>query len=790
MQQRSVDDRFRAASASSQTGAPEAVRMCSKAERSLSSLRDVNVCRARPLDLIAHQGFAVLITDTRGRITGRTTGFYLHQTRFLSRLGIDVNNGAPQFVSANVVDHHFISAYHFAATPAGSAASPKFKHSGQTEGELVTKGIELQVNAFVGGGLHLDLIVTNHGMADTAIDLSLDLAADFADFDEALEGKRRQEAVVERAWHAAENGPDSGGTLTLRYTHPGLDLASGIRLSGGDAWIDAGDRLVCRMGLRARQTRLIAIDLAPHRKGQAIAPFYGVDGAFDPGAVTARARREWAEGCARLATPNAVVQTAWNQAVTDLASLQTGEGRDNQPAMIVAGIPNYTGLFGRDAYLTALQTAVLNPATLRGTLQVLTPLNATAVDDFRDAEPGKVLHQQQGGPLAELNITPFAAYYGDQSAPGLFLLAAARHYAQTGDGAFLRSLKDKLGETLAWMAGNADELGFYPYQTRSSKGVKNQSWKDAGNAVLYTDGTEVPDPIAMADIQGLFYAAKQALGLAYAELGDAALSGQLLDEAASLKRRFNDVFWMPDERYYAIALDPDKQQVRSIASDPGNCLAYGIVDDDKTQAVVDRLMAEDMFSGWGIRTLSDRHPAYNPFAYHLGAVWPSPNSLTASGFKRYGFDDALFKVVEGLFAASQIFELDRLPEVFAGHPRDARHPHPGLYPGACSPQAWSAGAVVLLVETMLGLFAAAPRNTLVVDPVLPSWLPTVTLHDIQVGTSRASLRFERGETGRTEVEVLDGGGLTVLRPPAIPQGCDRTAAALRAVLAPSTCSRL
>jgi glycogen debranching enzyme len=269
----------------------------------------------------------------------------------------------------------------------------------------------------------------------------------------------------------------------------------------------------------------------------------------------------------------------------------------------------------------------------------------------------------------------------------------------------------------------------------------------------------------MSDIQGLYYAGKQAVALAFAAAGEQDRADRLLAEARALKQRFNARFWMPEERYFAIALDPDKRQVKTVASDPGACLAYGIVDADKAAAVAERLMAPDMFSGWGIRTLSSRHPAYNPFAYHLGSIWPSPNSITAYGLKRYGFDAALHAVAEGQFAASQIFDLDRLPEVFGGHARDARHPHPGLYPGACSPQAWSAGAVILLVNTMLGLLPLAPRNTLVVDPCLPEWLPEVTMHNIQVGQSRAALRFRRDGSSHTEVEVIDGGGLRIVQLP-------------------------
>ena len=762
---------------------PASIRTSRKASPSLTALRDVNRCSVRPLDLVIHQGFAALVTDTRGEIGSGIEGFYLHQTRFLSRLRIAVDGSAPKFVSANSVDHHSIIAYHLAPSPLGVAAGPDRDKPGASPGEVAQKAIELQVNLFVGGGLHIEICAVNHGLGAAAeVEIALEMAADFADLNEALEGHRKQTAAIDREWSAAPGGP--GGVLALSYRHPRLQLGADFAAGGGDGWRMADDRLVCRVSIPPQSPRLLTVDVSPRIDGKSFAPFYGVEGAFDADALPARSRREWAEGCAEAVLSDAAAQGAWDQAVSDLASLQTGEGRDCEPAMIVAGMPNYSGLFGRDGYLTALQTATLNPATLRGALEVLTPFNAGKTDDFRDAEPGKVLHQRQRGPLARLDLSPFLAYYGDHSAPGLFLLAAARHFAQTGDAAFLGSLKGELERTLDWMAGNADELGFYPYQTRSRLGVKNQSWKDSGEAVLYPDGSNVADPIAMADIQGLYYAGQQALGLALCEIGDAGLGERCLASAARLKQRFNATFWMPDLGFFAIALDADKKPVRSIASDPGSCLAYGIIDDDKTEAVADRLLAPDMFSGWGIRTLSSLHPAFNPFAYHLGTVWPSPNAVTAFGLRRYGFRDHFYKLARGLFDATQVFDLDRLPEVFGGHARDARHPHPGLYPGACSPQAWSAGAVALLVDCMLGITPMASRGLVVVDPELPPWLTELTIRNIRVGEDRLSLRCRSDSGGSVKVDVLACEGLAVTRLRDLPAGRDRLAAAVRSAIDP------
>ena len=767
---------------------PGSIRTTAKPARAYTSLRDLNRCAVRPKDIIAHQGYSVLVTNMHGDVSGDgIEGFYLHQTRFLSKFELDMGGQALKPVSATSVDHHLITAYHLGPTPDGAKAGPKRDRADPEPGEVAKKAIELQVNLFVGEGLHADLIATNHAFLACDITFVLHLAADFADFNECLAGKRQQQALVARAFKA---DGDHAGTVDFVYLHPKLDLSVSMTLDGADAITDLGHAVAITLKLAPQVSRVVTFDLAPWFEGRRCEPLYGLDGAYSTESHPATARRAWVEGCTTMAFADAVVQQAWDQAVSDLASLQILEGASSEPFMITAGMPNYTGLFGRDALLTGLQTLDLNPDTLRGVLEVVSRYNAEATDDIFDAEPGKVLHQRQLGPLAKLGITPFIHYYGDASTPGLFLLAAAADLARTGDRGFFLSLQPKLLGTVEWMRRNSDTLGFHPYQTRSEQGIKNQSWKDSGEAVLYPDGKDVDDPIAMADIQALYYAGQQALGLAFISIGQQDLGRSLIDEAEQLKSLFNRHYWMEDERFLALALDADHQQVKTIASEPGTCLAYGIIDEDKASAVAERLMAEDMFSGWGIRTLSSQHPAYNPFAYHLGTVWPSPNAVTAAGLARYGFRDELLCLVEALLAASQIFTLDRLPEVFGGHPRDARHPHPGLYPGACSPQAWSAGAVIQLVGAMLGLMPLAPRNVLVVDPVLPDWLPEVIVRRVRVGDRQADLRFFRGAGDRTEVEILNDGGIHIVIPDLsdLKRGQDRFAARFSAGLAASELS--
>ncbi len=723
---------------------------------------DVNLYWSRPGELSAYRGHSILVTDAHGRVAAGLEGFYLHRTRFISRLVLKVDDAEPTFVSANPVTSHSLISYHLAPSLAGAAAGPTPDKAEDAGGEIAEKGIEVQINSFVGGGLRQDVHVTNRGMAETTVTLAWEVAADFADHTEAQSGKRQQQASVEDA------GADraDGAELTFRYRHPELDLATILRFSGGGAtdWAYAnrgGSVVSCKIALRPQNTRTVGIDVAPVFRGETFAPMHGLDGVPTGDPAAARVAEEWMAGCARLSTANPTVQIAWDRAAADLGSLHLLEGEGPERFTLAAGIPNYIGLFGRDSLMASWQSALLNRETLRGSLRLVGRWNAEQRDDRYDAQPGKVIHQRQMGPLATLGMTPFLHYYGDYSAPGLFLLGIATDLAHTGDTDFFLAMRDKALATLEWMdrEGDLDGDGFYEYRTRAGdSGIKNQGWKDSGQAILHEDGRMVPDPIAVCEVQGLYYAAKQAMALAFAAAGERARAADLLAQADALKQRFNERFWMPAERFLALALDPDKRAVRSVASNAGTALAYGIIDDEKATPVAERLMAPDMFSGWGIRTLSSRHPAFNPLAYHLGTVWPFANALAGYGLKRYGFDAALHRLAKGLFDARELFHLGRLPEVFGGHARDRRHPHPGIYPGACTPQAWSASAVIFLVHAMLGITPLAPARTLIVDPSLPDWLPEVTLEGVRVGPARVDLRFRRDACGTTSHEVLASSG--------------------------------
>lgn len=323
-------------------------------------------------------------------------------------------------------------------------------------------------------------------------------------------------------------------------------------------------------------------------------------------------------------------------------------------------------------------------------------------------------------------------------------------------------------DALAWLDrdGDLDGDGFYEYLTRSAQGNENQAWKDSDDGIVYENGRKVEAPIATCEEQGFVYAAKFMFAEVLWSLGERDEAARLFHEAAELKKRFNAAFWLDDLGFYAMGLDSRKRPIRSVGSNPGHCLATGIVDRERVLPTVGRLVANDLFTGWGIRTLSDRHPAYNPHSYHRGSVWPVENGTFALAFMRFGLHDHVDLLSRALFEAASLFDFNRLPEVFSGHRRDSGHPFPAVYPEANWPQAWSASAVFCLLQAMLGLYPYAPAGVLLADPHLPAWLPEITLRRLRVGGATATLRFLRKPDGSTSVTVEDlEGKLRVVRQP-------------------------
>ena len=375
-------------------------------------------------------------------------------------------------------------------------------------------------------------------------------------------------------------------------------------------------------------------------------------------------------------------------------------------------MPWFTTLFGRDAIITALQTVAFRPQLAVETLGVLAAHQATEVDDWRDAEPGKILHELRTGEMAASGELPHTPYYGSVDSTPLWLILLGETYDWTGDRALLDRLWPNALAALDWIDryGDRDGDGFVEYERRSERGLLNQGWKDSSDAIRDRDGVEAVPPIALAEVQGYVFAAKRRMaGLARVR-GETDLASRLDREADALRDRFEAAFWVEDQGFYALALDRDKRQADAIGSNAGQCLWTGIATPKRAADVVDRLLGPTMFSGWGIRTYASGQPGYNPIGYHTGTVWPHDTSLIAAGMKRYGFDEAANRLVGPILEAAQRFPEYRLPELFCGFDRDdCQLPVP--YPVACSPQAWAAGVLVPVPDDDAGPPAARrPRR--------------------------------------------------------------------------------
>ncbi len=420
-----------------------------------------------------------------------------------------------------------------------------------------------------------------------------------------------------------------------------------------------------------------------------------------------------------------------------------------------AGVPWFVALFGRDSVITSIESLAYDPAVAEQTLRVLAAWQGERVDDYRDEAPGKILHELRVGELARIGAVPHHPFYGSVDSTPLFCLLVARHAAWTGSLDLFRELGRHVDAALEWIDryGDSDGDGFVDYGSSTSRGLVNQGWKDSGDGIVNADGSLATAPIALVEVQGYVFAARRELADLYERTGDHERAGRLRARAEELRRRFEERFWMEDAGTYALALQRDGRACAVVSSNPGQALWTGIVAPERAHRVRDALMTDDMFSGWGVRTLSRAEKRYNPIGYHLGTVWPHDNAMIAAGLRRYGFADDAHRIAAGIADAAAAFPEYRLPEVFSGYPR-ARFDVPVHYPVACHPQAWAAGSVPSLLTTLLGLEPDAFAHELhVVRPMLVPSVDWLELRGLRVGAAQCDLRFDRTASG-ISVEVL------------------------------------
>jgi glycogen debranching enzyme len=735
--------------------------------------------RARADTLHVSSGRTVLAMDQDGFLSGSADrGLFVHETRLLSRYRYSIEGAVLYPVSlSNVSQRAWLGYYIAPAQMLSDSEAPAVRSLNSAAQEAV----ELRLSRYVGEGMHEDVDLRNFTQTPLRLRLVLELDADFADQIETHE-ERRQFGRQDHQWSAGDGVWEWRVDYEARhrFAHRGelgeahMRRAIAVRFKNTSSPPDwDGERVAFDVALAPSGAWHCCVDHAPILENEELSPRYACRSFSEQEHEYDRRTRLFLSEATAFSTRESarlshVVVGALEQGKRDLAALRLFDlDMDQHAWLTAAGLPIYVSLFGRDTLTVAWEAAPVTTDIMRGTLRMLADLQGTTINDWRDEQPGRMLHEAHTGPLSALNYIPQGRNYGSVTTSGFYPFVVAQLWHWTGDKELVRPFLDP-AITLKWLRECCDDDrdGFCAYRTRSELGIENQGWKDSADAIVYEDGSQAPKPLVTCEEQGFVYVATMSLAEVLWWLGRRDEAKQLANEARELKKRFNEAFWMEDEGFFAMALDPDGRQVRSIGSNALHCVATGVADKALVRRVLDRLFAPDLFSGWGVRTLSAEHPAFNPYSYHRGTVWPVEHGPFAMGAYRYGFHDQVERVCRSQFELAALFDYYRLPECVAGHQRDEDHPFPAVYPAANSPQAWSATTPYSLVQAMLGLQPFAPLRLLFVDPFLPEWLPELTVSGMRVGRSDISIRFFRKQNGRTDYEVLDRKGfLQVIRQP-------------------------
>jgi glycogen debranching enzyme len=695
------------------------------------------VIKDGPVFLCARQDGDIL----PGVVSGE--GLYMDDTRFLSQLQLTVGGIAPVLLSS-IADGRYAAVV--------DSTNPDLELDDRT---IPQQTLNVHRLMAVHDRLYVRIRLINFSREPVSTEAQLLLAADFADMFEVrgaewrhVRGHALLPKTSARGFRFAYVGEDEAVRETAIEFDPPPSQMSVEAHGANVSW---------PIDLAVGEAVDLTVSVEPRSPGYGPPPR-----AMEPATAEAeRSQAEWLASCSQIKTSNELFDRVLDASMKDMHALLTPvhgpAGR--RVETVVAGIPWYVALFGRDSLLACYQTLMVRPALARETLLLLAYFQAREDDPWRDAEPGKILHELRGGELARAGMIPHTPYYGTVDATPLFLLLAAGYYRWTGDLETLSALRPHLDAALRWIDehGDLDGDGFIEYRRRSRGGLDNQGWKDSHDAIVHADGSLAEPPIALVEAQAYVYFAKRRIAEVYEALGEGDFAGTLRAQAATLREAFNDSFWDPQEGCYVLALDGAKRQVRSVSSNAAHSLYCGIVDSARAAALVERLMAPDMFCGWGIRTLSSESPAYNPMSYHRGSVWPHDNAMAAAGFKRYGFQREMLEVAEAMFDVASGEADSRLPELYCGFSRE-EHSTPVAYPVACSPQAWAAAAPFSLVQSMLGISGRAPDNMLTVfEPCLPAWLDSVEIGGLRIGDSQVSLAF-RGDAGATSFSLTESHG--------------------------------
>jgi glycogen debranching enzyme len=688
--------------------------------------------------LVLKEGDLFLYTNQAGHAAGgenSALGLYYRDTRHLSRIELRLCGREPVVLSSSA-DRGY----------SAIIDSTNVELRGG-DGKKVPQGtVHVRRLRFLADRLHENVRVRNHHSAPVDLMLDLTFDADFADFFEVRGIRRRHRGRLLAPKAEAD---------TLTFAYVGLDeirRSTVVRFEPAPTSIREG---TARFRLRLEPGERALIQVSATVSGSET-PVVREGDETEKLASLRRDYEQWDSETTAIFTDNEQFDQVLQRARHDLRMLTEATVWGRVPA---AGLPWFAAPFGRDMCLVGLETLLYDLRFSAAAVRMLAATQGRSHVAFREEQPGKIMHELRRGELAALRSIPQTPYYGSVDVTPLWLLLVCEWTMWTGDLEVFEQLEESIDAALGWLArdGDPDGDGLVEYHRQARGGLVNQGWRDASDAVIHADGSLADGPIALAEVQGYVYYAKRRLAAIYGQLGDVERSERMASEARELKRVFNERFWLEDAGFLAMALDGDKRPVSTLCSTAGHCLWSRIVDDELVAPIARRLMSAELFTGWGVRTVSRNAKAYNPISFYNGGVWPFDTAIAANALKKLGYVQESNRLAKGLFDAALGYESSRLPEMFCGFTRQLSE-RPVAFPMACSPYAASSGALMLVLQAMLGIYAQAEENIVYVhNPVLPNWLGDVTLSNLHIGRTTMHLRFRR-EGGRTTFSVRDKQG--------------------------------
>jgi glycogen debranching enzyme len=686
--------------------------------------------------IVMKEGESFALFDKHGniyQIPSGSQGVFHNGMRFLSRLELDVNGSKPLLLSSSPREDNQMIVV--------DLTNPDINLN--SDSAVMRGSIHISRSKFLWQGVYYEKIqFINFGLATAPFYVEITVDADFSDIFE-IRGTERKKRGIKKPVRSTDNG--------AVFSYVGLDDILRETRSEFFPVPHAVKPGVVRYEIRLEPKEEYNIELSVAFNDHSIA--LPTPAKFDVAKNAMNSHLEKIKDyCASVITSNEQFNQWISQSKYDLITMTTRTPHGLYP---YAGIPWYSTAFGRDGILTALECLWVEPELAKGVLRYLAKTQAKDFNDFQDAEPGKIFHETRGGEMAELRETPFKLYYGTIDATPLFVCLAGAYLTRTNDIETIRNIWPNIEAALSWIDnfGDIDKDGFVEYKTKSSKGLTNQGWKDSFDSIFYEEGGLAKEPIALCEVQGYVYDAKMSAANIARALGKTERAETLLMQAGLLKEKFNEQFWSDSKQTYVLALDGEKKPCNVISSNAGHCLFSGIATPERARLTANSLLNENMFSGWGIRTIAVSEARYNPMSYHNGSIWPHDNALIAYGFQRYNMMPETLKVMKGVFDTAVHSPNFRLPELFCGFDR-VRGQGPTSYPVACSPQAWSVGSVFLLLQSCLGLEIIASENKIVFHyPLLPSYLKEITISNLKINHQAIILQVRKVKEG-VDVHVL------------------------------------